>query len=64
MKKKILIVSSSLTTGGLEKCLVNLCDYLDYERYEVDLYLFNEGRALLPKLNPNVTLLPECLINT
>lgn len=59
MKKKILIVSSSLTTGGLEKCLVNLCDNLDYERYEVDLYLFNEGRALLPKLNPNVTLLPD-----
>ncbi len=59
MKKKILIVSSSLATGGLEKCLINLCDNFDYERYEVDLYLFNEGRDLLPKLNKSVNLLAD-----
>lgn len=59
MKKKILLVSSSLATGGLEKCLVNLCDNFDYEKYEVDLYLFNEGRDLLHKLNKNVNLLPD-----
>ena len=59
MKKKILIVSSSLSTGGLEKCLINLCDNFDYEKYEVDLYLFNEGRALLEKLNKNVCLLAD-----
>ena len=59
MKKKILVVSSSLSTGGLEKCLINLCDNFDYERYEVDLYLFNEGRALLEKLNKNVCLLAD-----
>ena len=59
MKKKILIVSSSLSTGGLEKCLINLSDNLDYEKYEVDLYLFNEGRALIEKLNKNVNLLPD-----
>ena len=57
MKKKILVVSSSLSTGGLEKCLINLCDNFDYERYEVDLYLFNEGRDLLKKLNKNVNVL-------
>lgn len=59
MKKKILIVSSSLSTGGLEKCLINLCDNLDYEKYEVNLYLFNEGRDLLGKLNKNVQLLQD-----
>lgn len=59
MKKKILIVSSSLVTGGLEKCLINLCDNFDYEKYEVDLYLFNEGRDLLDKLNKNVNVLPD-----
>lgn len=59
MKKKILIVSSSLTMGGLEKCLINLCDNFDYEKYEVDLYLFNEGRDLLKRLNKNVNLLPD-----
>ena len=59
MKKKILIVSSSLATGGLEKCLINLCNAFDYNKYEVDLYLFNEGRDLLEKLNKNVRVLPE-----
>ena len=59
MKKKILIVSSSLSMGGLEKCLINFCDNFNYDKYEVDLYLFNEGRALLEKLNKNVNLLPD-----
>ena len=59
MKKKILIVSSSLSIGGLEKCLINLCDNFDYEKYQVDLYLFNQGRDLLPKLNKNVCLLAD-----
>ena len=59
MKKKVLIVSSSLVTGGLEKCLINFCNNLDYEKYDVDLYLFNEGRDLLPRLNKNVNLLPD-----
>jgi len=59
MKKKILIVASSLATGGLEKCLISLCSSLDYSKYEVDLYLFNEGRALLPELHPSVRLLPD-----
>ncbi len=59
MKKKILIVSDSLNMGGLEKCLINLCDNLDYDKYEVDLYLFNEGRTLLNKLNKNINLLAD-----
>ncbi len=57
--KKVLIVSSSLSTGGLEKCLIDLCNVIDYNKYCVDLYLFNEGRQLLPELNKNVRLLPD-----
>lgn len=45
--------------GGLEKCLINVCDNLDYDKYDVDLYLFNEGRTLINKLNKNVNLLPD-----
>ncbi len=59
IKKRVLLVSSSLVMGGLEKCIINLCDAIDYDKYDVDLYLFNEGRTLLPKLNKNVKLLPE-----
>lgn len=57
--KNILIVADSLTTGGLEKTLIDLCDNLDYRKYKVDLYLFSDGRDLLPQLNSNVTLLPD-----
>ena len=57
--KDILIVSDSLNMGGLEKCLINVCDNLDYDKYDVDLYLFNEGRTLIDKLNKNVNLLPD-----
>lgn len=57
--KKVLIVSSSLSTGGLEKALINFCDNFDYEKYEVDLYLFNDGRDLINKLNKNVNLLQD-----
>lgn len=57
--KKLLIVSDSLATGGLEKTLIDLCNNLDYAKYNVDLYLFNDGRDLLPQLNTNVNLLPD-----
>lgn len=59
MKKKILIVSDSLNMGGLEKCLINVCDNLNPQKYDIDLYLFNEGRTLLHKLNKNINLLPD-----
>jgi len=45
--------------GGLEKCLIDLCNNIDYKRYSIDLYLFNDGRDLLPQLNQNVNLLPD-----
>ena len=57
--KEILIVSDSLTTGGLEKTLIDLCNNIDYTKYNVDLYLFSDGRDLVPQLNPNVNLLPD-----
>lgn len=57
--KKVLIVSDSLKTGGLEKTLIDLCDNLDYNKFQVDLYLFAEGRDLLKNLNEHVNLLQE-----
>ncbi len=57
--KNVLIVADSLKTGGLEKTLIDLCNNLDYTKYKVDLYLFSDGRDLLPSLNKNVNLLPD-----
>ena len=57
--KNILIVADSLSMGGLEKTLIDLCDNLDFTKYNVDLYLFSDGRDLVPKLNKNINLLPN-----
>jgi glycosyltransferase involved in cell wall biosynthesis len=43
MKKSILFVIDSLSTGGAEKSLVTLLSMLDYGKYEVDLQLFASG---------------------
>ena len=43
-KRNVLFVMSSLRNGGAERSLVNLLQLLDYDRYNVDLLLFqNEG---------------------
>lgn len=57
--KKVLFVADSLSTGGLEKSLITLLKFWDYDEYDVDLYLFSDGRALLPELNKKVNLLPD-----
>lgn len=57
--KKVLFVADSLSTGGLEKSLVTLLKFWNYDEYDVNLYLFNDGRALLPELNKKVHLLPD-----
>ena len=46
-KRNILFVMSSLRNGGAERSLVNVLQLLDYDRYNVDLLLFqNEGMFL------------------
>lgn len=45
--KKILIVNNGLCYGGVEKSLINLLKNINYDRYEVDLYLFTSGNDLI-----------------
>lgn len=57
MKKSLLFVIPSLDAGGAEKSLLNWLSILDFDQYEVDLFLFKQGgifQALLPQ---NVKLL-------
>lgn len=52
MKKKILFVIDSLGCGGAEKSLVSLLSLLDYDKYEVDLQMYNPDgmfKKLVPK---------------
>lgn len=59
MKKKLLFIMESLRIGGAEKSLLTLLSKLDYDRYDVELFLFRHGGELMKFLPPEVTLLPE-----
>ena len=45
--------------GGIERSLVNLLSCIDYDRYEVDLFLFRHAGELIRELPKGVNLLPE-----
>ena len=53
--KKIAIFQRDLGMGGIQKSLINLLNEIDYDKYEIDLYLFSKENflaAILPsKLN-------------
>ena len=59
MKHTILIFSQAMELGGVERSLLGLLDSIDYDRYDVDLFLMRHSGELMPYLNPKVNLLPE-----
>ena len=56
MKKKLLFTAYSLDIGGIESALVNLLNYIDYDKYEVCLVLEKMSGYLLKKVNKNVQI--------
>lgn len=59
MKKKILIASYDLEIGGVERSLISMLNNFDYERYDVELLLYNHSGEFMPLILKNVKLLPE-----
>lgn len=59
MKPSILIFSQAMELGGVERSLLGLLDAMDYDRYDVDLFLMRHSGELMPYLNPKANLLPE-----
>ena len=61
MKKNLLFVIPSLAAGGGEKSLVNLLSQIDYDLYNVDLFLLNQEGIFMEFLprQVNVLALPE-----
>jgi len=57
-KKKLLFIMPGLAAGGGEKALVNLLGRLDYGRYDVDLFLLDNGGLFMDLLPPDVRVLP------
>lgn len=58
MKIKILFIAQYLQTGGVERSLLALLHQLDYEKYEVDLLLFDYSGVLFSQVPREVNLLP------
>lgn len=59
-KKQILIVfTGEMELGGIERSLIGLLDSIDYELYEVDLFLYGHHGPLFSLINPKVNILPE-----
>lgn len=60
-KKKLLFVMPGLAAGGGERSLVNLLSQIDYDCFEVDLFLFNHNGMFMEFLPKEVRIisLPE-----
>ena len=52
MKPSVLIFSQAMELGGVERSLLGLLDSIDYDRYDVDLFLMRHSGELMPYLNP------------
>lgn len=48
MKKRILIITPFLMQGGVEHSLITALSGIDYEHYEITLYIYKEDLSLLP----------------
>ncbi|MFC3884780.1 glycosyltransferase [Bacillus songklensis] len=57
MKKNLLFVMPSLSAGGGEKSLVNLLSQIDYDLYNVDLFLLNHDGIFMEFVPKEVQLL-------
>lgn len=57
-KIRMIICSSTMNIGGIEKALLGLINTLDYSRYSVDLLLMSQKGEFMQYINKNVHILP------
>jgi glycosyltransferase involved in cell wall biosynthesis len=56
MKRKILIIASTMGGGGAERAILNILNHLDREVYEPHLALFQKKGVFLDQLLPDVSV--------
>lgn len=62
MKRKVLFIMYNLEIGGAEKSLISILNNLNYEDFEVALFLYEHKGELIEQLPKEVTLLKELKI--
>lgn len=55
-KKKVLFVVHHLTIGGVQKSLVSALHAMNYEKYDITLYLQKDRTVLLPYIDKRVNV--------
>lgn len=58
MRKRVLIVSHFMEIGGAERALIGLLEGFDFNKYDVDLFLFRHEGELMSCIPEKVNLLP------
>lgn len=51
MKKQVLIIGPGMEIGGVERSLLGLLDVIDYNNYDVDLFLLSHTGEFMPYIN-------------
>lgn len=59
MKKRLFIAIHYLEIGGVERSLIGLLNALDYNRFDVDLFVYQHCGEFMSLIPPQVNLLPE-----
>ena len=59
MKKRIFVAIHYLEIGGAETSLIGLLHSIDYEKYDVDLFLYAHRGEMMKYIPEQVNLLPE-----
>ena len=57
MKKKLLIVAHHMTIGGVQKSLISALKALDYDKYDVTLYLRKNRTDLISFVDDRVNVI-------
>lgn len=59
-KKSILVVfTGSMELGGIERSLLGLLESFDYNKYDIDVFLYGHHGPLFEQLDRRANLLPE-----
>lgn len=58
-KKRIFITTYYMEIGGVERSLIGLLNSIDYDQYEVDLFLHRHSGEFMSLIPEKVNLLPE-----
>lgn len=57
MKKKILFIMTNLCGGGAEKVLVDIINHMDFEKFDITLFLLRKEGVYLDKLDSRINVI-------